>query len=248
MNFKFEEISVHYEVINEKALSEPIVFLHGWGGSTNSFEFFVKNLSLERPFVLIDFPPFGESSLLSTGWTVQKYAQMVKCLLNTLGYSKISIVAHSFGGRVALNLASNEGEYVSKMVLTGCAGIKNRSLKTWFKVKFYKFLKFLAKVKLYKKSSLQKRGSEDYKNLSDTMKKTFVNIVNFDQRCDIKKVNCLTLLFWGENDTQTPFYFTKYFKKHIKDCEVIKTNGSHFAYIESASLFLKVLQEFFKSK
>ena len=89
-------------------------------------------------------------------------------------------------------------------------------------------------------------GSEDYKKLNDTMKKTFVNIVNFDQRREIKRIVCPTLLFWGENDLQTPFYFTKYFKKHIKDCEVIKTKGSHFAYIENANLFLKILKEFFK--
>jgi len=243
--FFFEEISVHYEVLNEDASGEPIVFLHGWEGSGKSFEFFAENLSLTRPFVLLDFPPFGESSMLSTPWTVQKYAQMVICLLQSLGHSKFSIVAHSFGGRVALNLASNEGKIVSKMVLTGCAGIKKRSFEKWCKVKFFKFLKFLAKLKLFKKSSLKKMGSEDYKKLNDTMKKTFVNIVTYDQKAEIKKVTCPTLLFWGENDTQTPFYFTKYFKKHIKDCEVVKTNGTHFAYIESASLFLKILQDFF---
>lgn len=248
MNFVFEEISVHYEVLNELTKGEPIVFLHGWGGSVKSFEFFAKNLPLKRPFVLLDFPPFGDSSTLSTAWTVQKYAQMVKSLLGQLGHSKFCIVAHSFGGRVALCLASNDDESVSKMVLTGCAGIKKRSLKKWCKVKFYKFLVILVKLKFLRKSILKKKGSDDYRNLNDTMKQTFVNIVNYDQRFDIKKVKCPTLLFWGKNDTQTPFYFTKFFKKHIKDCEVIQTKGSHFAYIESARLFLNVLKEFFNDK
>ncbi len=244
MKFNFEGVSVNFKVLNKNAAGEAVIFLHGWGGSGKSFEFFAKNLSAKRPFVLVDFPPFGASSSPNAPWTIAHYSRLIARLMQHLKFQKFSIVAHSFGGRVALNLAKNGAKTVDKMVLTGCAGIKKRSLKRWLKIRFFKFLKFLSHCRLYPASFLEKKGSPDYRKLSNVMKKTFVNIVTYDSRSDIKTITCPVLLFWGRRDKETPFRFTKFFKKHIKDCEVIKTNGTHFAYIESAQLFLRVLEEF----
>jgi len=78
------------------------------------------------------------------------------------------------------------------------------------------------------------------------MKQTFKNIVNYDQTNQLSKIEVSTLLVWGTLDKETPFYFTKIFKKHIKDCEVIKfKNCSHFAYLERPALFLKILLSYF---
>ena len=133
------------------------------------------------------------------------------------------------------------------MILTGCAGLKNRSLKKTFKQALFKTQKFLAKVKLYPKSNLQNKGSSDYKKLSAQMKKTFVNIVNYDQEHILKFISAPTLLVWGNLDKETPIYFTKIFKKHIKDCEVIVFKGhGHFAYIEKPQTFLKLITSFFE--
>jgi pimeloyl-ACP methyl ester carboxylesterase len=247
MIFNFLGVSVFYEVFNPCATGEPVVFLHGWGGSTKSFEFFAKNMGSARPFVLLDFPPFGASSAILNDWTVPIYAQMVSALLFSLKIEKYSIVAHSFGGRVALNLASNEAKNVSKMVLTGCAGLKRWSIKSLLKIRLYKLLKLFVRLRLLSAKAIKNFGSQDYKSLSESMKKTFVNVVNYNSKQDIKKVTCPTLLFWGTKDNATPFCFTKYFKKHIKDCEIIKTNGTHFAYIENAQMFLAVLQNFFNT-
>lgn len=244
MKFNFEGVSVNFLVLNKQAPGRAVLFLHGWGGSVKSFEFFARKLPRKRPFVLLDFPPFGASSTPLTAWTIGDYTRMVARLMEQLNFRKYSIVAHSFGGRVALNLAKNGVKTVDKMVLTGCAGIRKRSVKRWFKVGFFKFLKFLSRLGIYPAARLEKKGSVDYQKLPGVMKKTFVNIVNFDSRNDIKKIECPVLLFWGKMDAETPFRFTKFFKKHIKDCEVVKTNGTHFAYIESADLFLRVLENF----
>ncbi len=246
MIFNFESTNINYIVLNKEKKGEPIVFLHGWGGSTKSFEFLASKLPQIRPLILLDFPPFGESSALSTAWSVQTYARMVISLLSFLNFDKFSVVAHSFGGRVAIHLASTQSAKISKLILTGSAGIKRRSVKVFAKILRYKFLKLLVKLKLCKSTLLKNFGSDDYKNLDIVMKQTFVNIVNFDQRKEIKNITCPTLLFWGKSDAQTPFYFTKYFKKHIKDCAVIKVKGSHFAYLENAEQFLAVMRQFFR--
>lgn len=250
MIYKYKNIKVHYRVLGKQNLNKniPILFLHGWGGSTKSFEYFAKKLSETNTCILIDFPPFGKSSEPLQPLNIFDYTLLTNNILNIFSIEKVNIVAHSFGGRVAIELNSYNSKRINKMLLTGCAGIKKKSFTKFFKILKYKFLKCLCKLKLYKKSKLSKFGSSDYKCLSNTMKITFKNIVNYNQKNKIKNIKCPTLLVWGKFDKETPFYFTKIFKKHIKDCEVICfENCSHFAYLERTNNFLAIMQSFFKN-
>ena len=102
MKCKFEGVEVYYEVFGTGEDDTPLVFLHGWGGSTKSFEYFAKAMCSCRKVVLIDLPPFGNSTESKNVWTVEKYAQCVLEILNQIGAKRCDIVAHSFGGRVAI--------------------------------------------------------------------------------------------------------------------------------------------------
>ena len=243
MKCRFEDVEVYYEVFGTGEDDTPLVFLHGWGGSTKSFEYFAKAMCSCRKVVLIDLPPFGNSTESKNVWNVEKYAQCVLEILNQLGAKRCDIVAHSFGGRVAILLA---GEYniCNRLMLTGCAGINKKSFGTKIKIKLYKIKKLLCKCGLISKSAIQNKGSEDYQSLSPVMKQTFCNIVNYDERYLFEKISCPTLLVWGIDDRASPFCWTKIFKKHIKDCEIIKLTGGHFAYLENASKFLRIMQSF----
>ena len=244
MKCYFENVEIYYETSKIGEADTPLVFLHGWGGSTKSFEYFAKEMSKFRTCVIVDFPPFGKSGIFDIAWDVNKYAKCVLEVLKEFKTEKCDIVAHSFGGRVAIELA---GKYniCRRLLLTGCAGINQKSFKTKFKIGLYKFKKFLCKCGFLSKSKLLKMGSEDYKNLSPVMKQTFQNIVNYDERYLFENISCPTLLVWGKKDTATPFRWTKIFKKHIKDCEVITLSGDHFAYLQNSREFLKIMQSFF---
>lgn len=251
MTFNFEGIKVNYLKLNfnkknqELNKKTPILFLHGWGGNTKSFMFCAKAVK-DTPCILLDFPPFGDSNEMFNPWTIQNYASLVLELCKHLNITKINVVAHSFGGRVAIEIASNTN-LIKNLLLTGSAGLKCKSFKVKAKENIYKIQKFLSKLKLYPKRKLLNRGSEDYKNLSNVMKKTFINVVNYDQTKLLCKIKCPTLLVWGNLDKETPFYFTKIFKKHIKDCEVITFEGlGHFAYLQKPYTFIQIIINFFK--
>ena len=247
MYFDFEDVKVYYKVLkNDNSSLPPVLFLHGWGGGVSSFIYFAERLQIYRTCILLSFPPFENSTEPLSPWDLPKYAKMTASLMAHLGQTSCDIVAHSFGGRVAIELASSGTLQIRKLVLTASAGIKTRSIKRNIKVAIYKAKKFLSKLHLYSAKRLFRQGSSDYKNLSPTMKKTFSNIVCNNQRKMIKNIKCPTLLFWGEKDKDTPFYFTNVFKKHINNCGVIKVSGGHFAYIEHAKLFLSVLISFMK--
>jgi len=248
MIFNFKETKVNYILTgfdNKKSNTIPILFLHGWGGSISSFLFCTKVLK-NKKCILLDFPPFGSSTEPKKAWTVKDYSNLVLSLCSFLNINKVNIVAHSFGGRVAIELASNT-QLVNKLILTSSAGVNKKKLKVIIKEKLFKIRKALCKLRLYSFSKLNKMGSEDYKNLTPTMKQTFVNVVNYNQAHLLCKIKIPTLLFWGKEDKETPFYFTKIFKKHIKDCEVVSfENSGHFVYLQKPNTFIKVIDYFFK--
>lgn len=237
--FTYKNVKIHYVVFGE---GQATLFLHGWGGSVESFKFIAKEFSGKK--ILIDFPPFGDSGEPLSEWDLYDYVNVTKLIMLELKIDNYNIVAHSFGGRVAIILATCG--VVNKMVLTGCAGIKDKSLKLRFKIIKFKIKKCLCKMKLISKQSLLNYGSSDYKECSQTMKATFKNIVNLDLTKYLKQIKARTLLIWGEFDNIVPIKYAKIMNKKIKGSGLyIFKGGTHFAYIEYGVNFIDAVKLFF---
>ncbi len=235
-------VDFSYEIVGN-GKETPIVFLHGWGGDERSFLFFARTFQDRKNF-LVEFPPFGKSSEPVAPLSVSLYAKIVIQLLKENNIDKFYIVAHSFGARVAVEMCKL-GFTPQKMVITGGAGIKKKkNFKTKVKIVRYKLTKYLCECGFLDFKRLKKFGSSDYMALSPMSKATFVNVINYDQTKFLRYISCPVLLYWGKNDKETPFYFTKIYKKHIKDCGVICVQGGHFAYLENAKEFLRILHDF----
>ena len=162
-----------YEFISNNS-DQTLIFLHGWGGSVYSF-YSLSNFLDDREtmHLLIDFPPFGNSEEPTNVWDLNDYVEIVYLILQKEKIKKVSFIAHSFGGRVAICFANKYTDIVEKLIITGGAGIKPKnSLKKRIKKFCYKTIRiFNKKINL---------GSKDYKKLSLVMKKTFSNIIGYD--------------------------------------------------------------------
>ena len=55
----FDGTNVNYIILGSG--DSYVVFLHGWGGSTESFKYVAENLKLNKKCLIVDFPPFGKS-------------------------------------------------------------------------------------------------------------------------------------------------------------------------------------------
>ena len=235
--YKNTKINYTSKNIGENA----IVFLHGWGGNSNFFMSLSNCINdYQTKHILIDFPPFGRSEEPKQVWTLEDYANCLYCILQKENIKKIIIIAHSFGGRVAICFDNIYTNIVQKMIVTSGAGIKpKKSLKRTLKKFLYKVIRFFNK-----NANL---GSSDYKQLSPTMKKTFSNIVEYDLSELSKNIVCPTLLIYGNKDKQTPMYMAKTLNKNIKNSKLIIFKGcGHFAYIEKFSKFVNLTQMFIK--
>ncbi len=231
-----------FVVVNCKKLSyfsvgngkNTLVFLHGWGSDATAFFFAMKRLCVKYRMVALDFLGFGQSDFPPDCYDVAHYANDVVKLLKILKIEKATFLGHSFGGRVAIELAAFYPQIVNRTVLIDSAGIKpKRKPSYYFKVFTHKILKKLGKSGL--------KGSSDYSFLSGDMKKVFVRVVNYDQKNLLERIKCPCAVFWGKSDEETPLYMYKCLLKTIDGVQGFLLDGGHFAFVEDRNAFLLIL-------
>ena len=237
-----------------------VLLLHGWGCSAQMMESAQKTLAAKMRTAAIDFPGhgcMGKAEAPPCPWGVPEYMEMTAEIIRRLELAPCDIVAHSFGGRVAILLAATYPELVGRMVLTGAAGIrKPTSGKATARQKAYKTLRgamnLMEKTHLFgelpqkgREALIQKFGSPDYRALSPEMRQTFNKVISLDLTEKLPMVKAETLLFFGEEDTETPLWMGKKMEELIPDAALITESGTgHFAYLERSEKFNRILKSF----
>ncbi len=216
--------------------------MHGFLSNKESFCYQTAYFSKFYRVIAIDITGFGKSKALPYPFSIDDYLKDVLAVLDKLKIEKFYLIAHSFGGRIAIKLAGTT-DRVLKLVLTGSAGLKpKRSLKYYFKVYSYKLIKRFLSDK-----ARAKFGSEELKGLSGNMRGSYYKIVNEYLDGYLSNIRCKTLIIFGENDKETPLYIADKLNKNIKNSEkfVIK-NAGHFCFIEKYYEFNLIVNEFLK--
>lgn len=242
-------LKIYYEVAGS---GKPIVLLHGWGGQVESFKPVFAHLAKTYKVCALDLPGFGRSEMPPESWNVGSYTLFLTSFLESVGIDKASIVAHSFGGRIAIMLAATFPEKVEKLILVDSAGIRLKGIKYYrrvFLAKTGRFLFHLFGKKGEKAKQILYRfaGSKDYLE-AGKMRGTLVKVVSEDLRSILPKIVAPTLLVWGEHDTETPLVHGKIMQKAIKDSGlVVLKKAGHFSYLDQFSQFCLILSNFLGS-
>ena len=96
-------INTHYLSYGEG--EEVLIFLHGWGGSTESFEVLGPQIADDNNLKIIipDLPGFGKSGNPSPeGWSTHDYEVWFSNFLTQLNITSAHFYGHSFGCRVGI--------------------------------------------------------------------------------------------------------------------------------------------------
>lgn len=227
-----------------------VLFLHGWGCDKSIFRRLSQTLlrlcaDREMCTVAIDFWGFGESGVPQSELGVADYAEKTADFIVENCAYPLTVIGHSFGGRVAVVMASKYPHLIDRVVIIGGAGLRRFSLKRAARIFKYKILKLFAKFKLIDKTSLDNMGSADYKAANGVMKKIFIRVVNEDLSRYAKEINCPVLLIYGERDTDTPLWIAKKYKRLIKRSSLkIIHRAGHYVFIEREYDTAKIITDF----
>jgi non-heme chloroperoxidase len=115
-------VNLYVEDLNPEGY-KTIVFLHGWPGSHNLFEYqFNKLPSMGYRCIGIDQRGFGQSDKPATGYDYDRLSDDVRHVMEALGLDDVTLLGHSTGGAIAIRyMARHCGYGVSKLVLCAAA-------------------------------------------------------------------------------------------------------------------------------
>jgi pimeloyl-ACP methyl ester carboxylesterase len=97
--------------------SQPIVFVHGWGDTGETFQFLVDALSTRHTIVAFDARGFGRTEWPQDGYWFPDYLADLDALLQHLSPdAPVELLGHSMGGNVAMMYAGVRPDRVRRLI------------------------------------------------------------------------------------------------------------------------------------
>lgn len=217
---------------------DDVVCLHGWGGCCDSFLGIAKRLWHKYRVTLVDFYGFGGTPHPTKSLTLKDYVFSIVKIIRYYKMNNVTLICHSFGGRVGILLSKIYPYYIKNLILTDSAGVlPRRGIKYYSKI-------FIHKI-AYRLHVRHNGGSEDYRRLDGNMRETFKNIVNYNLSPYLSDIKARTMIVWGNKDKDTPIYMARKMHKKIPNNQLVIFNGcAHYAYVERHNLFCNIVESF----
>ncbi|MDO8570420.1 MAG: alpha/beta hydrolase [Candidatus Daviesbacteria bacterium] len=232
--------TIQYHV---QGLGEPIILLHGWGGSSKSLENLQIQLSKNFQAITLDLPGFGNSPEPETIYGIKDYAQEIIQITQDLGLKEFHLFGHSFGGQVATQMVLDYPDKVKTLILCDAAVIRRKTISTKVLIKISKFIKSPGLSSFLK---IIFRHS-DYQKASPKMKQIMNKILQEDLFPCLQQIYTPTLILWGEKDSYTPVWQAKIIHQNIKGSKLkIFSNLRHGLPLSNPEDVAKEIKEFIK--
>ncbi len=223
---------------------DDVLLLHGWGQNIEMMKP-LGDVLVGKRVTILDFPGFGKSYELVSSWSIEDYTKFIEEFVQELDLKNLTLIGHSFGGRVAISYASRNP--VEKLILFGAPCVRTRKTS-----KKESFLKAMKKVPLFNGfGEYMKKyiGSTDYRNATPIMRETLVKVVAQDLSEEAKNIQCPTLLIWGSEDSAASVEDAKKLELLLKDGGLIVLEGyTHYAYLEALPQVSNIVNQFLGGK
>ncbi|MGH8995009.1 MAG: alpha/beta fold hydrolase [Acidimicrobiales bacterium] len=182
-----------------------VLALHGWGRTRRDLVGVLGPADEELSAVVLDLPGFGASPPPAEAWGSAEYAELVAQVFGDMA-TPVVILAHSFGGRIAVRLAASHPEAVAALVLTGVPLL--RSAKSRRPPLSFRAARSAHGIGILSDARMerfrQRYGSTDYRAAEGVMRGVLVRLVNEDYTDTLKSIHCPVTLVWGDDDDVAP--------------------------------------------
>ncbi len=247
------------------ASKKVIVFLHGWPGSHELFEYQLNKLpAMGFRCIGIDQRGFGKSDRPFHGYGYDRLSDDVRCVIETLDLKDITLVGHSTGGSIAIRyMGRHKGYDVSKLVLCAAAApslIKRPNFP--YGVPEQNILDMIEATYRDRPNMLRNFGDNFfYQHITEAfsdwffqlglqaagwstvaVEKTWIKEVLFD---DLEKIQAPTMIIHGIHDKIVPFQLGEIQQKSIRNARLVPFQFSgHASFYDEMDKFNSELCSF----
>ena len=250
----------------------PILLLHGFTGSMNTWDAFIRDYEHNFKIISVDLLGHGltDAPNDSTRYEMHKAAKDIKDLLLSLNIGSANILGYSMGGRLALGFAVYYPEFVQSLILESSSpGLEDekerkvrmdsdaqlarrigdqgivRFVNEWEKIPLFSSQK---KLPDYKKAEIRK---ERLSQKSLGLQNSLLGMGTGSQPSfwnELKNMNFPVLLLAGELDKKFVQLAHKMHKLlNLSQLETINDTG-HAIHVEEPKIFGRIVSEFIRGR
>lgn len=223
-----------------------IYILHGWTYSLDKWSPFIFGLKSNKiNNILLKIP--GLTDKIEKSWSMNDYVDWLEEKLEK-EKDKVILIGHSNGGRIAMAFSMKHKNKIKKLILVDSAGIYHNEPYIKYKRKLFGIIakngRKILNNNLGKNLLYLLAGERDYRNADENMKKTMVNLLEWDKTLFPQKIEVPTIIIWGEKDGITPLSDGKLLHQKIKGSKlfVIK-NARHSPQFTHPEKVAKIISE-----
>ncbi len=221
---------MYYEVYGS---GEPLLFIHGNGGSIKSFRQQVNFFASKYKLILADSRAQGKSVDTSDSLTYEMMADDFNALLDVLKIDSCNVVGWSDGGINALLLAMRHPKKVKKLVSTGAnLWPDSTALNPWV---------FKDILRMYNRISAEPASA------ASVNKKKTIGLMLREPNItlkDLSKIKCPSLIIGGDHEAILPLHTLLIAQSISKSYLWIVPNSGHATLVRYKNDFNKVTLDF----
>lgn len=213
---------------------EPVLFLHGNGGSSRFFQYQVPSFEPYFQLIFLDSRAHGRSTNGGEVLNFRLMAKDTKEALDALGIEKTSIVGFSDGANLAMTFAALYPETVNKLVLN------SGNL-------YFSGTKFFGRITSYLQYGLGAALSKISDKFEDIRLKAKLLVKDPDiSEDDLRRLRCASLVIVGARDVVETAH-SKYIASLIPNCRYVEVpNHGHRLARTNAKAFNEIVINFLK--
>ncbi|MEP1382540.1 MAG: alpha/beta fold hydrolase [Paraglaciecola sp.] len=115
--------AVNYQIHSDDSQKPWIILIHGLFGSLDNLSGLRRLFTEQFQVLSIDLPDHGQSSFTEE-FSFKHYAHLISQTLAALNIQSATLVGHSLGGKVAMQIALDNASLVKRLVIIDIAPVK----------------------------------------------------------------------------------------------------------------------------
>jgi pimeloyl-ACP methyl ester carboxylesterase len=235
--------------------SLPIVLLHGLFGSPRNWQPVMQELAAHYRFLALQLPiEPGRNRHYKSFESLSQLTDHVLRFLDALQLDRVVLCGNSLGGQIAIDLGVRYPERVSRLVLSGSAGLFERNLAGGGAPRLCRnyLRERICEIFHDPAHATDELVDDVLAMLSDRQYRRFLLKVAKATRnrymiADLPRIRVPTLIVWGRDDSITPPFVADQFGQHIPNAEVVFLDQcGHSPPIEQPLEFARHLHAFLR--